>query len=288
MMPAKRKSSVKTSSTRSKKTKPSELQQNVAVEAASSSSSVPSNNTINNNTQKPIYFWKPQEPETGYLSQWYSLLPFRDRTDPAKVYPTAEHYMMHHKALLFGDPEIARLILETQSPRDVRSLGRAVKGFDQDVWARERVRIVTEGNWCKFSLPVLVDEEEEDNGAGKDDGQRQNDGKKSKEEDDDDDDGDGDGDGQLREWKLGHGDGAKSLKAASFRDVLLATGDRELVEASSFDRIWGIGFTAKGADGNRHKWGMNLLGKCLMEVREQFRKDAEAAQTAMAENSTDS
>ncbi|KAI0478043.1 hypothetical protein F4859DRAFT_45893 [Xylaria cf. heliscus] len=216
----------------------------------SSSSSQPD---ADNNS--PIYFWRPREPTTGYLSQWYATHPFRDRTTPSKIYATAEHYMMHHKALLFGDAEAAEAILAVPgtSAGKVKALGRAVRGFEQDTWERERARIVREGNWCKFSLPVL---EEGDDGE-KEEGQK---GEQ----------------GELRTWPLGDAPDAPTVRARSFRDVLLATGDRELVEASPFDRIWGVGFAAKGAPGRRNKWGMNLLGKCLMDVREQFRKEAEA------------
>ena len=49
---------------------------------------------------------------------------------------------------------------------------------------------------------------------------------------------------------------------------LLDTGDRELVEATpSSDRIWGIGYRAHEVPENRSLWGLNLLGKALMEVR---------------------
>lgn len=50
-------------------------------------------------------------------------------------------------------------------------------------------------------------------------------------------------------------------------DILLATGNKILVEASPYDRIWGIGISAKQALDNKSKWGENLLGKALMEVR---------------------
>ncbi|KAI1122461.1 hypothetical protein F5Y10DRAFT_281703 [Nemania abortiva] len=218
----------------------------------------------------PIFFWRPQEAATGYLSQWYAL-PFRDRADSAKIYATAEHYMMHQKALLFGDAEMAATILEAPSPRDVKALGRAVRGFDQAVWERERVRIVTEGNWCKFSLPV-VEESVSDRGEG-----AKTEVAGGAEEGREEEEKDRSTDPRLRTWKLGNADDAVTMRAASFREVLLATGDRELVEASPRDRIWGVGFGAKGAEAKRAKWGMNLLGKCLMEVREQFRKEAEAA-----------
>jgi ribA/ribD-fused uncharacterized protein len=57
--------------------------------------------------------------------------------------------------------------------------------------------------------------------------------------------------------------------------LLLATGSRELVEASPRDRIWGVGYGAKNAGKMRSKWGLNLLGKALMEVRERIRKEEE-------------
>lgn len=51
------------------------------------------------------------------------------------------------------------------------------------------------------------------------------------------------------------------------KQKLLATGNRELVEASPRDSIWGVGFAAKNASVNRSEWGLNLLGKALMEAR---------------------
>ncbi|KAK4570407.1 hypothetical protein LTR86_002487 [Recurvomyces mirabilis] len=58
------------------------------------------------------------------------------------------------------------------------------------------------------------------------------------------------------------------------RKMLLATGDRELVEASPTDRIWGVGFGAADAEANRKDWGENRLGKAMMVVREKLRKES--------------
>jgi ribA/ribD-fused uncharacterized protein len=59
-----------------------------------------------------------------------------------------------------------------------------------------------------------------------------------------------------------------------FKKVLLDTEDRLLVEASKWDKIWGIGFTAGGAKKvSKEKWGQNLLGIALMNVREKIRKE---------------
>jgi N-glycosidase YbiA len=48
------------------------------------------------------------------------------------------------------------------------------------------------------------------------------------------------------------------------RQVLLDTGDEELIENAPGDYYWGC-----GADGS----GKNMLGKLLMEVREELRKE---------------
>ncbi|KAH6609891.1 hypothetical protein Trco_003237 [Trichoderma cornu-damae] len=63
------------------------------------------------------------------------------------------------------------------------------------------------------------------------------------------------------------------LAGGSLKETLLRTGDRELVEASPFDAIWGVGFKAADADANRERWGLNLLGKALMEVRAMLKEE---------------
>ncbi|KAF3352626.1 13 kDa ribonucleoprotein-associated protein [Verticillium dahliae VDG1] len=60
--------------------------------------------------------------------------------------------------------------------------------------------------------------------------------------------------------------------AAERRRRLLATGVGELVEASPFDPVWGVGFAPHVAPTvDREAWGLNLLGKALMVVRDELR-----------------
>ena len=57
------------------------------------------------------------------------------------------------------------------------------------------------------------------------------------------------------------------------KEFLLSTGDAILVEASPFDKIWGIGLDRETAmKGTVEQWqGENLLGCALMEVRDYLR-----------------
>ena len=59
------------------------------------------------------------------------------------------------------------------------------------------------------------------------------------------------------------------------KEFLLSTGDRPLVEASPYDRIWGIGISIEDASKGVSWKGRNLLGECLMTVR-QLIKDGKS------------
>jgi len=171
----------------------------------------------------PIFFWREYGTEYACFSQWYHS-PFHT-SDSTVVYQTAEQFMMHQKAVLFSDPEIAAKILKTSYPKEQKALGRQVQNFTQEVWEANRERIVEEGSYFKFKYG-------KDEGEGKDDG--------------------------------------VGLKAK-----LLGTGEREIVEASPMDRIWGVGFGAKNAEKRRKDWGLNLLGKALQRARGRLRAEEE-------------
>lgn len=70
-----------------------------------------------------------------------------------------------------------------------------------------------------------------------------------------------------RERIVLHGTVLKFRADPALREKLLATGDRELVEASPLDAIWGIGFAEANAEDLRADWGLNLLGKAIMNAR---------------------
>jgi ribA/ribD-fused uncharacterized protein len=71
------------------------------------------------------------------------------------------------------------------------------------------------------------------------------------------------------------GNMAKFQQNLSLKNILLGTGNKVLVEASPFDKIWGIGM---GAENEKAKhpsaWdGLNLLGFTLMDVRDKLKSD---------------
>jgi len=100
---------------------------------------------------KYVFFWG-HEPEPdgaagrGCLSQWWAA----DFEVGGLRYPSAEHYMMAEKARLFGDEACLQRILRSPHPGAAKKLGRAVGGFDETVWERERFQIVVRGNLAKF------------------------------------------------------------------------------------------------------------------------------------------
>lgn len=95
-----------------------------------------------------LHFWghQPGRDGAGCLSQWWPA----EIAEDGRRYRTAEHYMMAHKALLFGDEVAAEKILAAAHPGEAKKLGRAVGGFDEETWAAHRYEIVVRGNLAKF------------------------------------------------------------------------------------------------------------------------------------------
>ena len=101
---------------------------------------------------KYLLFWGHQPPPAGgvgkgCLSQWWPA-PF---TVGGISYPSAEHFIMTAKALLFGDARSAGRIRAATHPRAAKALGREVRGFDEQHWAERRFDLVVTGNLAKFS-----------------------------------------------------------------------------------------------------------------------------------------
>lgn len=99
-----------------------------------------------------LFFWGHRPSRDGSiikscLSQWWPAAFVENDVR----YATAEHYMMAEKAHLFGDHEIREKILQKTSPKDVKDLGRQIRGFDAEMWDAHKYAIVRQGNYLKFS-----------------------------------------------------------------------------------------------------------------------------------------
>ncbi len=146
--------------------------------------------------------------EASPFSQWFRC----SFTVGENTFNCAEQYMMHGKALLFDDAEVAVEVLAADHPRKHKALGRKVKRFDDLKWKAAREGIVLAGNRAKFT------------------------------------------------------------QNAELLDLLLATQGTTLVEASPYDKIWGIGLAAsdpRAQDAKQWK-GQNLLGKVLTQLRDEL------------------
>ncbi|MFC8515052.1 NADAR family protein [Streptomyces sp. NPDC057257] len=101
---------------------------------------------------KYLHFWGHRARPDGRvgpscLSQWWPS-PF---VVDGVTYGTAEHWMMARKARLFGDAEAEAHALAAGHPSLAKKAGRLVRSFDEEIWRRERFRIVVEGSVHKFA-----------------------------------------------------------------------------------------------------------------------------------------
>lgn len=215
------------------------------VDETAGDASITWKSAVNEASVDSIFFWRPQDP-WGLFSQWYTC-PFKD-PESGRTFQCNEQYMMYHKALAFKDIETAEKILASSDPRTHKDLGRKVRNFVGHEWDKVKYDIVVKANLLKFEQGTAHTDDKfvhPPNG-------------------------------------MVHG----RDQDISMREILLSTIERELVEASPMDRIWGIGYSPKNAaDAARVKWGKNLLGKALMDVRGQLRRNDGTLQEGDSANS---
>lgn len=128
----------------------------------------------------------------------------------------SEQAMMWAKAMVFGDGESAKKIMQTKHPSEQKALGRKVKNFDPNAWEQVCVDLVTEICYCKFSQNKHL---------------------------------------ALQMLKDGFG--------------------RKFVEASPYDKAWGIGLAVHDDRVlNESNWdGSNYLGICLDTVYVNLKRE---------------
>lgn len=110
---------------------------------------------------EPFYFWqhRPWNQWTVTPSQFKyteEVNSFAGMGRPGRVTHTyefccTEQWMMWKKAKLMGDHEMAAAILDSDSPRDIKAMGRKVANFNQALWDSQKMAVVYEGNMLKFT-----------------------------------------------------------------------------------------------------------------------------------------
>lgn len=93
-----------------------------------------------------ICFHNPNE-ENGYLSNWYPSYFIVNDVN----FSSMEQFMMYRKAICFCDEVVAAQILSKNDVAEIKSLGRQVSHYDENMWNGIRQIVVYEGLLAKFS-----------------------------------------------------------------------------------------------------------------------------------------
>lgn len=100
---------------------------------------------MTDNSKTHCFFWQTSSP----FSNWHPVKYTINGID----FNCSEQGVMYEKALLFGDTDIAQQILQCVSSQQrlMKQLGRGVKGFNESLWEKNRIRIYKEHCYAKFS-----------------------------------------------------------------------------------------------------------------------------------------
>ena len=101
-----------------------------------------------------IGFHNPEE-VYGYLSNWY----LADFVVDGIKYSSMEQYMMHQKAIVFNDSDIAKKIMETTDVGNIKALGRKIANYNDIIWNGMRQVIIYKGLLEKFKQNSQIKEQ---------------------------------------------------------------------------------------------------------------------------------
>lgn len=98
-----------------------------------------------------LFFWGHSDKagKRACLSNFYPA-PFTHPVSGNSFF-CSEQFFMFKKAELFGDAECMQAILKCKDPRKAKGLGRAVRNFDDAVFASHAQAFMEEACWLKFS-----------------------------------------------------------------------------------------------------------------------------------------
>mgnify|MGYP000075339145 CR=1 FL=1 len=97
------------------------------------------------NTDKYYFFWQTSSPFSNWHFSQYILDDLQ--------FNCSEQGVMYSKAILFGDIVVAKKILKClpNQQKLMKSLGRQVKNFDENIWKKHRIQIYKRHCHAKFS-----------------------------------------------------------------------------------------------------------------------------------------
>ena len=96
-------------------------------------------------TDKYVFFWG------GELSNFHPCdITFLGVDNHWYKFTTSEQFFMWCKAITFKDEETAKLILDAETPKEAKKLGRTVKGFNEDTWNLVKENVMRTALYKKF------------------------------------------------------------------------------------------------------------------------------------------
>nr|WP_081677290.1 macro domain-containing protein [Butyrivibrio sp. WCD3002] len=90
--------------------------------------------------------------DNSILSSWHAGKPIMIN---GRKYVTAEQYMISEQALLFGDYDSYKIIMDEADPQKCKKAGRSIQNYDENTWRAAFKEIIFRG----FYMRALCDEE---------------------------------------------------------------------------------------------------------------------------------
>lgn len=102
---------------------------------------------VDGTTVKALGFWGNESPFSNFYPCEIRIL----YQNKERVLKTSEHLFMTFKANRFDDLDAIEKIIDAQSPMKAKSIGRSVKGYDDDAWRVERYTYMVQTLVLKFA-----------------------------------------------------------------------------------------------------------------------------------------
>lgn len=102
-----------------------------------------------------IYFFTPNiktEGDKACLSNWFNSIFTTDGLEFLHI----EQYIIYKKAQLFKDEFIAHQVMITRRADLCKKLGRRIRNYNDSLWKENRIHIIFDGCYLKFSQNIQL------------------------------------------------------------------------------------------------------------------------------------